>query len=79
LLGIGAQASLTAGVSLAAASPVLGAVEGIGMLAFGVTDWFMKRHEKSGTPRSQYLLSVDTALKDPWRSLTRAYHDLAKE
>jgi hypothetical protein len=78
-LGIGAQVSLTAGVSLAAATPVLGAIEGIGTLAFGVTNWFVKKQKTIGTQRSRYLLSVDTALKNPGRSLTQAFRRLVEE
>jgi hypothetical protein len=78
LLGIGAQASMIAGASLAA-SPVLASIGGIGTLAFGVTDWFVKKRERSNDPQGHYLLSLDAAVKDPWRRLTRAFGALVGE
>jgi hypothetical protein len=79
LLGISAPASLAAGMSIAAtASPVLGPVGGIGTLALGMTSWFMRKRNGSG-PGSHYLLSVDAAVKEPWRRLTRAFGALVNE
>jgi hypothetical protein len=77
MLGISAPASLAAGVSIAAAaSPVLGPIGGAGTLALGVTSWYMRQRKGSSSPNN-YLLSVDTAVKDLSHGLTRALHDLA--
>jgi hypothetical protein len=76
MLGISGPASLAAGVSIAAAaSPVLGPIGGAGTLALGVTSWFMRQRKGSTLPNN-YLLSVDTAVKDLSQGLTRALHDL---
>jgi hypothetical protein len=76
LLGISAPASLAAGVSIATvASPVVGPVGGVGTLALGMTSWFMRKHSGE-PPGSHYLLSLDSAVKDPWQRLSRAFRDL---
>lgn len=77
LLGISAPASLAAGVSIAAtASPVIGPIGGIGTLALGVTSWFMQRRRGQIVSQSHYLLSLDTAVKEPWRGLSHAFRNL---
>jgi hypothetical protein len=80
LLGVSGPASLAAGASVAAAgSPVLGSIEGIGALAFGVTSWFMQKHTGTGASANHYLLALDAAVTSPWHGLTHALRGLVHE
>jgi hypothetical protein len=76
-LGVTAPAWMAAGetVALAAGGSVLAPVAGVGTIALGVTRWFMRRREGS-SPQSHYLLSLDTAAKDPWHRMGRAFREL---
>jgi hypothetical protein len=78
-LGITAPAWMAASeaVAMAAGGPVLAPVAGIGTLALGMTSWFM-RSRKGSSAQSHYLLSLDTAAKDPWHRLGRAFRELVK-
>jgi hypothetical protein len=76
ILGITAQASIAAGLTISDA--VLGPVAGAGTVALGVTTWFMQRRAGS-IPANHYLLSLDRTATDPWRRLGRAFRDLFKE
>jgi hypothetical protein len=76
---ISAEACLAAGEALAGATPLLGSIEGVGTLAFAVTNWFMVKRRTGGAPESRYLLSLESAAKEPWRRLSRAFRELVKE
>jgi hypothetical protein len=77
-LGITVPAWIAASEAVAvAAGPVAAPVAGVGTMALGMTRWFMRRRRESG-PQSHYLLSLDTAAKDPWHRIGRAFRELVK-
>jgi hypothetical protein len=80
LLGISGPASLAAGAGVAAAaSPLVGSIEGIGALAFGLTSWFMQKRAGTGASANHYLLALDAAVTSPWHGLTHTLRGLVHE
>jgi len=57
IVGVGAPASIGAGLTLSGVSAVAAALGGVGSLAAGVTDWVVRQHQ---TPHAaHYLLSLE--------------------
>ena len=78
LLAIGAPMSTSIGAAVASGAPAaIVTIEGIGVLALGVTRWFTQKRLTAAGPESPYLLSLQTALqRPPWERLGHALKEL---
>jgi hypothetical protein len=79
LLAIGTPMSVSFGMAAASGAPaILAAIEGCGAVALGITRWFTQKNLTEAGPESSYLLSLESALRPPWKGLGCALKGLVR-